>query len=320
MSKPRVLVTGGTGFVGSALAKTLAMNSQFDVRVAVRQETVTCDVSSVAVGNITQFTDWAASLVGVDVVVHTAARVHVMRDSVSDPLKEFRLVNTHGTLNLARQAVKAGVSRLIFLSSIGVNGAETTDSPYKADSEIAPHSSYALSKYEAELGLLEISRSSTMDVVVIRPPLIYGPDAPGNWATLMRWMWRGLPLPLGRIHNERSFVGLGNLLDLIVTCIDHPAAADQIFLVSDDDDISTTELIRNISTALGKPARLIPVPVGLLEVGAAMVGKRDLALSLCGSLQIDISKTRNFLGWNPPISLRAGLKSTAACFLASLSD
>ncbi len=319
MSNIRVLVTGGTGFIGSALAKLLESTSKFDIRIAVRQKSLLQNIPSVVVGDITQDTDWTTSLEGIDVVVHTAARVHVMHDSAANPLDDFRLVNTQGTLNLAQQAVESGVHRFIFLSTIGVNGAETTDNPYQADDEVAPHSSYALSKYEAESGLMKIADQSRMSVVVIRPPLVYGAGAPGNWATLMRLLWRGLPLPLGYIQNKRSFVGLENLLDLIKVCIVHPAAANQIFLVSDNEDISTTELLRRISLSLGKSNRLLPVPVGLLKLGASITGKKDLARSLCGSLQVDISKTQKLLDWEAPVSLDNGIKQAAKCFLASLS-
>ena len=319
MNINRVLVTGATGFIGSALVKSLNSSSNFEVRGAVRGKTLESDASSITVGDLTQFTDWAPALDGIDVVVHSAARVHIQNDSASDSLDEFRKVNTFGTLNLARQAEEAGVSRFIFLSTIGVNGTRTTDRRYDADSDVAPQSPYAISKHEAELGLLEISRHSRMKVAVIRPPLVYGPDAPGNWGRMVHWLWRGTPLPLGAIHNKRSYVGLDNLVDLVTTCIDHPAATNQIFLVSDGADISTTELLHRVSESLGKKARLFPVPAWLLKLGAYAIGKQESVHRLCGSLQIDISKTRELLNWNPSVRLQDGLQRSAEHFLTSLS-
>ncbi|CDS53583.1 UDP-glucose 4-epimerase [Polaromonas sp. CG9_12] len=226
----------------------------------------------------------------------------------------FRKVNMRGTLNLARQAAAADVRRFVFVSSIGVNGAETFQQPFDAQDRAAPHSPYALSKYEAELGLQALAAETDMEVVIIRPPLVYGPGAPGNFGSLMRWLQRGIPLPLGAIHNLRSLVALDNLVDLIVTCITHPAAANQTFLVSDGEDVSTTELLHRMGQAMGCPARLIPVPTGVLKAAAALLGKRDMAQRLCGSLQVDIQKTRQLLGWNPPLTLDQGLKKAAQGF------
>lgn len=313
----KVLITGGGGFVGNALVRHLLSDRQHCPVVSVRRHDANLPegVDIFCSGDLRPDNDWSTALAGVDVVIHTAARVHVLKDSAHDPLSEFRLVNTQGTENLARQADEAGVRRFIFLSSIGVNGAETTYVPFNADSSVAPHSPYAISKYEAELCLFEISDHSHMDVVIIRPPLIYGPGAPGNWAMLMRWLWRGVPLPLGLISNKRSFVSLDNLLDLIVTCIDHPAAKNQTFLVSDGEDVSTTELLLRMGRALGKPAKLIPVPERLLKAGAILIGKRAFAQRLCGSLQVETSKTRELLGWEPPVSMEASLRETAQDFL-----
>jgi len=243
--------------------------------------------------------------------VHCAARVHVMADTAANPLAEFRRVNVQGTLNLARQAAAAGVRRFAFVSSIGVNGAETFGLPFSAQDVAAPHSPYAVSKYEAELGLQALAAETGMEVVIIRPPLVYGLGAPGNFGSLIRWLRRGVPLPLGAIHNQRSLVSLDNLVDLIVTCLTHPAAINQTFLVSDGEDVSTTELLRRMGQALGRPARLVPVPVSWLKLAAKLVGKPDVAQRLCGSLQVDIEKTRRLLGWTPPLSLDQGLKRAA---------
>jgi UDP-glucose 4-epimerase len=235
-----------------------------------------------------------------------------MADTVSDPLQEFRRVNVQATLNLARQAAAAGVRRFVFVSSIKVNGELTQpESAFKADDAPAPLDAYGISKMEAEQGLREIALQTGMEVVIIRPPLVYGSGVKANFAAMMRWLKRGVPLPLGAIQNQRSLVALDNLVDLIVTCLTHPAAANQTFLVSDGEDVSTTELLRRMGQALGSPARLLPVHASWLKLAAAMLGKADMAQRLCGSLQVDISKTRQLLGWQPPLSLDTGLKKAA---------
>jgi UDP-glucose 4-epimerase len=257
-------------------------------------------------------TDWTAALDGVSAVIHCAARVHVMADTAADPLEEFRHVNVQGTLNLARQAAAAGVRRFVFVSSIKVNGEATQPgAPFTADDAPAPLDAYGVSKMEAEQGLRELAAQTGMEVIIIRPPLVYGPGVKANFAAKMRWLQRGVPLPLGAIHNQRSLVALDNLVDLIVTCLTHPAAANQTFLVSDGEDVSTSELLRRMGQALDRPARLLPVPQSWLKLAAAMVGKSDVAQRLCGSLQVDISKTRQLLSWTPPLSLDQGLKRAA---------
>ena len=307
----QLLVTGANGFVGRALC-TEALARGAAVRGVTRTP---CDlaigVSNVLVGSIDGSTDWLHVLAYCEVVVHLAARVHVMQEAAADPLEDYRCVNVQGTLNLAKQAAAAGVRRFVFISSIGVNGAETFQQPFTAHNQAAPHSPYAVSKYEGELGLQELAFATGMEVVIIRPPLVYGPNAPGNFGSLMRWLKRGVPLPLGAIHNQRSLVALGNLVDLILTCLTHPAAANQTFLVSDGEDVSTTELLRRMGQALGHPARLIPVPASWLILAATLVGKKDMAQRLCGSLQVDIEKTRRLLAWTPPISLDEGLRRAA---------
>jgi nucleoside-diphosphate-sugar epimerase len=242
-------------------------------------------------------------------VIHLAARVHIMRDSADDPLTEFRRVNTEGTLHLARQATEAGVRRFIFLSTIGVNGDSTLRGKVFASTGTpTPHDPYSMSKYEAEIGLHSIARSTGMEVVIIRPPLVYGTNAPGNFGKLARLVAKSLPLPLGSINNLRSFVGIDNLVDFIVTCLEHPAAANETFLVSDGEDLSTPDLIRRMARAMNRPARLLPVPKSVLMAGATILGKRDMAQRLCGSLQVDISKARSLLGWVPPVSVDEGLR------------
>ena len=307
----KVLVTGANGFVGKAASLRLNVMSGVTVIGSVRRVAMVADssVTFVMVGELSTQTDWSGALAGVKAVVHTAARVHIMQEVASNSLDEFRRVNVQGTLNLARQAATAGVRRFVFVSSIKVNGEATQHgAPFTANDKPAPLDAYGVSKMEAEQGLSEIARQTGMEVVVIRPPLVYGPGVKANFAAMMHWLKRGFPLPLGGIHNQRSLVALDNLVDLVVTCLIHPAAANQTFLVSDGEDVSTTELLCRMGQALGRPARLMSVPVRWLKLVAALVGKRDVAQRLCGSLQVDIGKTRRLLGWTPPISVDEGLR------------
>jgi nucleoside-diphosphate-sugar epimerase len=320
MNLSTILVTGASGFVGHVVCEcvlNLGMKVRGSCRSTSSQSRVPEGVEKIHIPSVDGATNWSSALVGVNVIVHTAARVHVLRDSAADPLTEFRRVNVAGTLTLARQAVDAGVRRFIFVSSIGVNGAETFEVPFTAEDKAAPHLPYAISKYEAELGLRQLAQETGLEVVIIRPPLVFGPAAPGNFNKLLVSVYRGIPLPLGAIHNRRSLVALNNLVDLIVTCLNHPAAANQTFLVSDGEDLSTTELLRRTAAALGRPARLIPVPVLVLRAVARLLGRANFAQQLCGSLQVDISKTRNLLGWTPPVSVDDTLKQTARHFLAN---
>jgi UDP-glucose 4-epimerase len=304
------LVTGAIGFVGRALMPTLICRGH-ESREAVRRSEKKPDgrLSSFVVGNIDGTTYWSTALRGVDAVIHLAARVHVMRNSAREPLVEFHRVNTEGTLNLASQAAEVGVRRFIFLSTIGVNGSSTLYGKVFAPTDTpSPHDPYSKSKYEAEIGLHSIARSTGMEVVIIRSPLVYGANAPGNFGKLTRLVAKGLPLPFGSITNRRSLMGIDNLVDFMVTCLEHPAAANETFLVSDGEDLSTPDLIRRMARAMDRPARLLPVPSSVLMATAAMLGRRDMAQRLCGSLQVDISKSRQLLGWNPPFSVDEGLK------------
>lgn len=319
MNTGRVLVTGGTGFVGGALLGTVGATTVWQPVAAVRQNPqshLKISVPYVVVGSIDDGTDWFAALQGVSVVIHTAARVHVMHDQSPDPLAEFRRVNVAGTLNLARQAAAAGVKRLVFVSSVKVNGEATLPGQvFKADDIHVPTDPYGLSKYEAEAGLRAVAAETGLEVAIVRPPLVYGPGVKANFAAMVRWLSRGVPLPLRAVvHNRRSLVALDNLVDLLLVCATHPAAANQTFMASDGDDMSTADLLRRIGVALGKPARLLPVPVSWLKLGAAVVGKADVAQRLLGSLQVDISKNQQLLGWTPPVSVDAALKQVAAGF------
>lgn len=243
-----------------------------------------------------------------------------MNENSSDPLAAFRAVNVEGTLNLARQAAGAGVGRFVYLSSVKVNG-EKTDAghPFTADDAVAPDDAYGQSKHEAEEALRALALETGIEVVIIRPPLVYGPGVKANFARLMHAVHRGLPLPLGAIDNRRSLVALENLVDLIVKCIEHPDAANQTFLVSDGEDLSTTQLLKKIGQALGKPSRLIPVPLVLLKLAGDLVGRGAAIQRLCGSLQVDIEKTRRCLDWTPPLSVDEGLKRVAEEYLREAS-
>jgi len=306
-----ILVTGANGFLGQALNLELKAR-QFAVRGALRSEAKAGEVN---VGDIGPNTNWAAALTGVDVIVHTAARVHVMNEQVDDALSRYREVNVEGTLNLARQADAAKVKRFIFISSIKVNGESTAPGkPFTADDQPNPADPYGVSKWEAEVGLQQLAAATGMEVVIIRPPLVYGPGVKANFLRMMRWINDGVPLPLARIDNKRSLVAIDNLVDLIITCIDHSAAANQVFLAGDGDDLSTAELAKCIGKALGKPARLFPFPVSLLSLAAGLLGKKSVVNRLTGSLQVDISRAGELLAWKPPLTLEQGLRKTADDF------
>ena len=370
-----ILITGANGFIGRGLCDKL-LSDGYQVRGAVRGATqmtaLPSGVEGVQVGDIGPETDWSEALSGIEGIVHLAARVHVMDDLADDPLAEFRKVNTAGTLNLAWQAVVAGVKRVVFISSIKVNGEGTGDDPqitrirkrgtrdggqttgwvplrermtsmtgmdeslrdwrwipfgkddllrkewldgreavFSEGDVPCPQDPYAVSKWEAEQGMLAIAEETGLEVVIIRPPLVYGPGVKANFRLLMKWVQRGVPLPLGAVHNKRSFVALDNLVSFIIHCIDHPKAANEVFLISDGEDVSTTELLQKMARAFGKRSFLLPVPVGLMTFVAGLLGKRDVAERLFGSLQVDSFKARDLLGWEPVVSMDEALISHA---------
>ena len=305
----KILLTGCTGFVGAALLQHLFRIPEYNVTAASRRQLLQEDIKFFKIKSITNDTQWSKGLKGQDCVIHAAARAHIMKDEVVNPLAEYRRVNVAGTINLARQAAAAGVRRFIFISTIKVNGEQTPlGQPFTADDTPAPEDAYGISKWEAEQGLKELASETGMDVVIIRPPLVYGQGVKGNFANMIKLVSTGFPLPLGALHNQRSLVALDNLVDLIVTCIDHPAAANQVFLAGDGKDLSTTNLLRGVALAMAKPSRLIPVPASLLILALTLLGKRAVAQRLLGSLQVDISKARDLLGWEPPIAVEEGLR------------
>lgn len=314
-----VLVSGASGFVGRELCQALAAQGR-PFRPAVRRAggALIGGQSPCVVGELGADSDWSRALAQVGTVVHLASRVHVMRESSSDSpgdlLSLYRAANTQGTLTLARQAAAAGVGRFVFVSTVKVNG-EGGSLAYSESDAPCPADPYAISKWEAEQGLRELAARSAMAVVIVRPPLVYGPGVKANFLNLMRWVERGIPLPFGAIHNQRSLVALANLVDFLLLCTTHPAAANQTFLVSDDEDLSTPELLRRMAMALCKPSRLLPLPASLLSAGASLLGQGDLARRLCGSLRVDVSKAKRLLGWSPPLSVDEGLARVAADFL-----
>ncbi len=308
----RWLVTGGSGFVGSAVIRELSRLG-YAVIAPTRSGVMDLPHGVLQPGILTigPETDWLAELEGVGVVVHTAARVHVMDETATDPLEAFRFVNVEGTLNLARQAASAGVRRFVFISSIKVNG-EHTDSrpPFTPEDNPAPKDPYGTSKYEAEVGLRQIAAETGMELVIIRPPLVYGPGVKGNFRSLVKLARLPVPLPLGAVHNRRSLVYLGNLVNFIVQVASHPAAANQTFLVSDGVDLSTTELLRAMRRAMARSGWLLPVSGAWLWKATEWLGKGAIGQRMFGSLQLDISRNQKLLGWQPPYSVEAGLAET----------
>jgi len=309
-SHTNLLLTGSTGFLGAALARQLVDDAHYQLVAATRREAVnlTLGCQSILVGNLDASTDWRLALSGVEVVIHTAARAHIMNDSAQAPLAEFRRVNVEGTLNLARQAVETGVKRFIFISSIKVNGEGESNRVYRFDDSANPEDDYGHSKWEAEQGLKALCSESSMELVVIRPPLVYGPGVKGNLALLCNVIDKGLPLPLGAIRNQRDMLSLNNLIDLIKTCIDHPGAAGQVFLCSDNESVSTPQLIEMMAGARSKTARLWRTPLTLLKLLAHLGGKQAMFQRLSGDFKIDIQHTMDTLDWKPPFTVAQSMQ------------
>ncbi|WDR34138.1 SDR family oxidoreductase [Pseudomonas serboccidentalis] len=314
MSQPLVLVTGATGFVGEAVVFRLLIDKAFTPLATVRSQsrisglckTVYWDMNSPDIG---------FALDGIHAIVHCAARVHVMDETAPDAIAEFRKINVNSTLNLARKAANSGVKRFIYISSIKVNGETTLPGhPFTSVLNSVPKDPYGLSKFEAEEGLGKISLETGMELVVIRPPLVYGPGVKANFLNMMNWLDKEVPLPLGAIHNQRSLVFIENLVDLIVTCISHPSASGRVLMVSDGADISTSQLLGLMAKALGKKSRLLSVPVALLKLAGFLTGRRDVTQRLCSSLQVDISDTCSLLGWFPPITRDLAFRRSALHF------
>ncbi len=311
-NQKRILITGASGFVGNSLAQWLSKNTQYQLCLAARnfdQMTTTTYHKISKINDINSTTDWTDALTDCDIVIHTAARVHIMNDTTVNTLDEFRKINVEGTLNLARQAIQHGVRRFIFISSIKVNGEITSDGKkFVADALPAPQDNYAISKYEAEQGLLHLSNQG-LEVVIIRPPLIYGPGVKGNLLRLVNYLDKGYPLPIGRLtKNKRSYLSIINLNNLIEQCINHPNASNQIFLASDNNDLSTRELVSLMIQSRKRPLLLLPIPLWILKTAMYLLGKRDIWQRIGCSLEIDLSKTLEILDWKPIISTGEAIK------------
>lgn len=314
----KVFVTGASGFVGTTLCSHLVAHGH-QVTAGLRSLPASASSSAAmttkVIGDIATQELSPAALVEVDAVVHLASRVHVMHETETDPLSAFRRINVDGTMNLAQAAAAAGVKRFVFLSSIKVNGESTPERPFSHDDKPAPLDPYGTSKMEAEHALRALARSSGMEVVIIRPPMVYGPKVGANFLRLMRLVDSGIPLPLASINNRRSMVYLGNLVDLIRVCLTHPDAAGETFLAADGEDVSTPELMRRLAIAMGVKARLFSFPPSLLSIAARCIGKGAEADRLIGSLQVDASHAFQRLNWRPPFTLNQGLQETADWYL-----
>ena len=305
-----IVVTGANGFVGSHLCRALqsrGLAHRAVVREGAQATPGTADLLRLPI--LDEHTDWTTALHGASTVIHLAARVHQLQDTSADPLQAFRATNLHATLQLARCAREMGVRRFIFVSTVKVLGEETAlGRPFCASDPAQPQDAYAISKHEAEQALRALTAGGPMELVIVRPPLVYGPGVRANFASLVRVVQRGIPLPLARVHNLRSLVGIDNLVDLLLRCIQHADAGGQTFLVSDGHDLSTPDLVRQVAAALGQPARLWPVPLTGLQLAGRLTGRQAAVQRLCSSLQVDISATCQQLQWSPPVSVLEGLR------------
>jgi UDP-N-acetyl-alpha-D-quinovosamine dehydrogenase len=311
-----ILVTGASGFVGRAVVPRLQEAGHRIKALSRTPGKVPASVEPL-IGNIESEIDWAPRLAGVDTVVHLAARVHVMHETAGDPLARFRSLNRDATVRLATGAARAGVRRFVFVSSIKVNGEATTGTPFRAGDRPAPLDPYGVSKWEAEERLREVAKETGMEVVVIRPPLVHGAGAGGNLRRFLGLIARGFPLPFGAIRNSRRLVGVRNLADLLAISVSHPSAPGQVFLAGDAESVSTATLARSIGVALGRAARLVPVPVGLLRLGGAITGRSGEIDRLVGSLELDIGPTCSTLGWTPPLTFQEGITEMATAWRSS---
>lgn len=307
-SRPTVLVTGATGFVGGALTDRLRKEGYAVRGVTRRPLTDDLPFQVVPVKSLDGATDWGTTLEGVDTVLHLAARTHATAERGGGRLDDYRPVNVDGTRRLAEAAIRAGVRRFILLSSIKVNGECTTDAPFTSKDVPDPQDAYGITKWEAERALAQLTSNSALETVVVRSPLVYGPGVKANFARLLGWVRRGLPLPFGAVDNRRSLVALPNLVDLLVHCLHAAPAAGKTFLVSDGEDVSTPELVRRIATAMERPVRLLSVPPGALRLAGRAVGRVSEVDRLCGSLQVDMEETRRVLRWDPPITMNMALQ------------
>lgn len=308
-----LLITGGSGFVGGRVVSALESRN---IIVLGRSKPCNMDGVNFYFGEINDSANYMQALDSVELIIHCAARVHVMDDNSANPLEKFREVNTLGTLNLARQAAEAGVGRFIFISSIKVNGESTLNGTrFSSGDEYNAEDPYGISKAEAEGGLLQLAKETGMEVVIIRPPLVYGPGVKGNFLNLLKLSQLPIPLPFGLVNNQRSMVYLDNLVDLIITCIDHPKAANKIFLASDGDDLSLASLLILIRGAMNKPPLLLPVPLGLFRLLGRLLGRTEIVDRLIGDLQVDSSDAKQLLGWIAPFTVEQGIKDTVDDFL-----
>lgn len=309
----KILITGASGFVGQAFLKRVLDEKQYLPVVAVRQKIEhNPAIEQILIDDLTT-ADWSDTLTDIAIVVHIAGRAHVLKEMAEDPMQAFRAVNVEATVALAKRALAAGVKRFIFISSIGVNGQSTTK-PFTELDIPHPQTDYARSKYEAEQALQTLTADTTMELVIIRPPLVYGPKVKANFLSLLKWVKRGIPLPLGSVNNQRSFVSIANLVDFICTTLEHPVAANQIFLVADKEQPSTPELLKKVAHEMDKKMCLVPIPVCLLKFAARVVGKQHMATQLCDSLQVDITKANKLLGWKPPLTFDQAIQQTVISF------
>lgn len=311
----KMLITGASGFVGRPFLDKVIAEQEYTPIIAVRRKIAEYSAfEQLLINDLSKAADWSSVLQDTQVVVHIAGRAHIMHESTGDSQKVYRAINTEATLALAKQALNAGVKRFIFISSISVNG-QTTTKPFTEQDKPNPQNDYAISKYEAELALQKLTANTTMELVIIRPPLVYGADVKANFLSLLKWVKRGIPLPLGCVKNKRSFISVTNLVDFIYKTLDHPHAANQLFLIADDEEPSTPQLLRMVAHYMDKKILLLPAPICLLRLAARLVGKQRMAMQLCDSLEVDNSKAKNLLDWEPSLTLDQAIQQTVASFM-----